>query len=198
MDTRPAARRWLRWTAATLAAGCAAAPSTIHAAGASLALPPTEIPDNLRVDRQASHALSAVDIGRIADAATLNEFQVDGWQSGYDQRLDGAGGTRVLLDSFVFNDSAGARAARAIWTAGTPGTATTIAGLPGSAQAFQQRVVAPGTPGWDVQVIFRMGRVLVNIDARVQGQTIGDEHRARSLALHLSQRYNVWLRTHSP
>lgn len=181
---------------ALVALGSAATPS--YAAGNALALPATQAPDGLRINARASHALTLIAIQRIADPPTAQEFQLDGWQAGYEERLEGGKGARVLIDTFVFATSEGARTARGVWTAGTWGQPAAIPGLPASAQVFQAHVQAPGVPGWDVEVIFRIGRTLVNVDARYPGRGLTTQHMAQTLAAHATQRYNAWIVAHPP
>lgn len=179
----------------TLALGVGLAPAA-RAAANPLALPTDRLPHGLVVNKAASKALSVGDLAKIADAATVSAFKLGGWQGGYEQRLQGAPGTRVLVDAFSFADDNGARKARAVWTATTPGVPTKLKGLPASAQIFQASVGSGATAGWDVQVIFRSGRVFVDVDARVAGALATATTSAQGLAAHVTQGYNTWIAAH--
>lgn len=176
-----------------LCLGLAVVPAA-HAAANPLELPARRLPHGLVVNTAASKALSGADVAKIADAATVAAFKQSGWQAGYEQRLEGGPGARVLVDAFSFVDDLGARKGRAVWTATTPGVPEKLKGLPASAQIFQAGVGSGASAGWDVQVIFRSGRVFVDVDARVAGAPTAA--KAQALAAAVTQQYNSWIAAH--
>ncbi|HWE61741.1 MAG TPA: hypothetical protein VHB98_08525 [Chloroflexota bacterium] len=173
------------------------------AAGTQLALPISQVPPGLQLSQAASHMLTLADIAQIADPVTADAFRRNGWQTGYEERLDGTNaastrGCRVLIDAFVFNAKLGARISRVLWAAGTPGASTLITDLPTSAQSFQALVHTPGAPGWDVQIIIRVGQTFADVDGRCNGTDNGTLQRARALAARVTRPYNSWIAAHPP
>lgn len=200
MGAVPAVRRRHRAVVALVGllaiGGGAAGGRAARAAANPLALPVGLLSHGLVVNKAASKALSGGDVAKIADAATVAAFRQNGWQGGYEQRLEGAPGARVIVDAFSFADGKGARTGRAVWTATTPGVPTKLKGLPASAQIFQAGVGSGATAGWDVQVIFRSGRVFVDVDARVAGAQASSTAAAQGLAVQVTKDYNTWIAAH--
>lgn len=192
---RRSARRLLPFVAALVLVSWA---PPVRAADNWLEMPISQAPAGVRLNPAASHRLTPADIAAMAGAATAGAFRLDGWRMGYEERLESSDGCRVLIDAFVFATDLGTRMARTIWTASTPGERTLITHLPTSAQEFQGLVRAPGTPGWDVQIIFRIARTLVNVDSRCNGIDDATRLRARALGARITRRYDAWIATHAP
>jgi hypothetical protein len=179
-------------------------PAVTDAATNRMELPISQAPVGLQLIGSASHTLTLDDVTAITDASTASQFRQDGWKTGYEERMEGAGneattrGCRVLIDAFVFNTDLGTRMARTIWTAGTPGQSTLITHLPASAKAYEELARSPGTPGWDVQIVFRIGTTLSNVDARCDGKDNATLQRARALAARVTRSYDAWIAAHPP
>ena len=190
-------RRPLRWLYAVSAACLVLLGSASAAAAAAsnpLALPAASVPKGLHIVPAGSRTIDIAAVRAMADTLTADTFKNNSLTSGYEQRLEGtAKGARVVLTAFAFKTDTNAGLSRGVWTWETPGDLTVLDNLPKSAQVFEHKVSGPGPAGWQVQVVFRKGRVLVNVDARYPGTAQPSQGTARLMAAQVTQAYSTWL-----